>query len=49
MNHQAIEPLTNFLVLNSLSFFEKSRNLMEKHDQVNSRNIKHNQKIGRSF
>lgn len=26
------QPLTNFLVLNSLSFFEKSRTLMEKHD-----------------
>jgi hypothetical protein len=26
--------LTNFLVLNSLSFFEKSRQLMEKYDQV---------------
>jgi Toprim-like len=27
--------LTNFLVLNSLSFFEKSRPLMEKHEQIN--------------
>lgn len=27
-------PLTNFLVLNSLSFFEKSLLLMEKHDKV---------------
>lgn len=35
MNHKAGEPLTNFLVLNSLSFFEKSRNLMENHEQVN--------------
>lgn len=35
MNHQPGEPLTNFLVLNSLSFFEKSRSLMEKHEQVN--------------
>ena len=35
MNHKAGEPLTNFLVLNSLSFFQKSRNLMEKHEQVN--------------
>ena len=35
MNQKAGEPLTNFLVLNSLSFFQKSRNLMENHDQVN--------------
>ncbi|NCI49195.1 DNA primase [Sediminibacterium roseum] len=35
MIHKAGEPLTNFLVLNSLSFFEKSRNLMENHEQVN--------------
>lgn len=35
MNHKTGEPLTNFLVLNSLSFFEKSRNLMENHVQVN--------------
>ncbi len=35
MNRQPVEPLTNFLVLNSLSFFEKSRSLMEKHEQVN--------------
>ena len=28
-------PLTNFLILNSLSFFQKSRPLMERHDQVN--------------
>lgn len=35
MNHKTGEPLTNFLVLNSLSFFEKSRNLMENHEQVN--------------
>ncbi len=34
MNHKAGEPLTNFLVLNSLSFFEKSHNLMESHEQV---------------
>jgi hypothetical protein len=27
--------LTNFLVLNSLSFFEKSRDLMEQHQQIN--------------
>lgn len=35
MNHKAGELLTNFLVLNSLSFLEKSRNLMENHEQVN--------------
>lgn len=35
INQNAIEPLTNFLVLNSLSFFEKSRNLMENHEQIN--------------
>lgn len=29
------QDLTNFLVLNSLSFFEKSRPLIEKHEQVN--------------
>ncbi|HXS36942.1 MAG TPA: toprim domain-containing protein [Flavipsychrobacter sp.] len=28
-------PLPNFLVLNSLSFFEKSRPLMEKHERIN--------------
>lgn len=28
-------PCTNFLVLNSLSFFEKSRTLMEKHGTIN--------------
>ena len=28
------QPLTNFLVLNSLSFFERSLLLMEKHEQV---------------
>lgn len=35
MNQKPGDPLTNFLVLNSLSFFEKSRPLMEKHEQVN--------------
>lgn len=35
VNLNAAEPHTNFLVLNSLSFFEKSRNLMEKHERVN--------------
>jgi hypothetical protein len=28
-------PLTNFLILNSLSFFEKSRVVMEQHQQIN--------------
>ncbi|WP_245542621.1 toprim domain-containing protein [Segetibacter koreensis] len=27
--------LTNFLILNSLSFFEKSRQMMEQHDKIN--------------
>jgi len=27
--------LTNFLILNSLSFFEKSRQMMEEHDKIN--------------
>lgn len=30
-----LQPLTNFLVLNSLSFFEKHREKMEKHKEVN--------------
>lgn len=29
------QPLTNFLVLNSLAFFEKSRPVMEKHTAIN--------------
>lgn len=34
--HQNKQPsLTNFLVLNSLAFFEKSRPVMEKHDAIN--------------
>ena len=28
-------PLTNFLILNSLSFFEKSRSIMENHGTIN--------------
>jgi hypothetical protein len=32
--HQRIAPLTNFLVLNSLSFFEKNRQLMEENQKV---------------
>ena len=34
INHNQQSPLTNCLVLNSLSFLEKSRQLMEKHSQV---------------
>jgi hypothetical protein len=34
INHIDIDPLTNFLILNSLSFFEKCRELMEKHDHI---------------
>jgi hypothetical protein len=32
--HQKDAPLTNFLVLNSLSFFEKSRQLMEENKKI---------------
>jgi hypothetical protein len=35
MSHKTGEPQTNFLVLNSLSFFVKSRSLMERHQEVN--------------
>ena len=35
MNHKAGELHTNFLVLNSLSFFLKSRGLMDRHEEVN--------------
>lgn len=35
INHKTGERQTNFLVLNSLSFFVKSRNLMERHQEVN--------------
>jgi len=34
MLHQKNPPLTNFLVLNSLSFFEKCRQLMEKNQKI---------------
>ncbi|HVG16879.1 MAG TPA: toprim domain-containing protein [Chitinophagaceae bacterium] len=39
LSYQALQgnnhlPLTNFLVLNSLSFFEKSRELMEKNEKI---------------
>ncbi len=35
LNNKQGQQLTNFLVLNSLSFFEKSRPVMEKHAEVN--------------
>jgi DNA primase len=35
INEKIEAPITNCLVLNSLSFFEKSRELMEKHKTVN--------------
>jgi hypothetical protein len=40
LSHQTLHQndvahLTNFLVLNSLSFFEKSREIMEQHQQIN--------------
>ena len=34
MNKEQIQPLTNFLVLNSLSFFLKERERMEQHQQI---------------
>jgi hypothetical protein len=34
MNKDQIQPLTNFLVLNSLSFFLKERERMEQHQQI---------------
>jgi hypothetical protein len=34
MNKDKIQPLTNFLVLNSLSFFLKERERMEQHQQI---------------
>ncbi len=34
MNKENILPLTNFLVLNSLSFFQKQRERMEQHGQI---------------
>jgi hypothetical protein len=34
LNQKDVHPQTNYLVLNSLSFFEKSRQLMEKHREV---------------
>jgi len=33
--HNSQSPPTNFLILNSLAFFEKSRPLMEKHGNIN--------------
>lgn len=35
MNEKAVNPQTNFLILNSLSFFNKSLQLMERHERVN--------------
>ncbi|TRW25968.1 DNA primase [Flavobacterium zepuense] len=35
MNPKADDPPSNFLILNSLAFFNRSRELMEKHDMVN--------------
>ncbi|WP_207511072.1 toprim domain-containing protein [Longitalea luteola] len=34
LSQKEIQPQANFLILNSLSFFEKSRNLMEAHREV---------------
>lgn len=34
INQKQEQPLTNFLILNSLSFFEKSRAHLEKHEQI---------------
>ena len=34
MNKESILPLTNFLILNSLSFFQKERERMEQHQQI---------------
>ena len=34
INQNNYHPLTNFLVLNSLSFFQKSREKMEEHEQI---------------
>jgi Toprim-like len=34
MNKEQIQPLANFLVLNSLSFFSKERERMEQHQQI---------------
>ena len=35
IHQKSTAPLTNFLVLNSLSFFEKSRQLMEENQKIN--------------
>jgi DNA primase len=35
MNEKVVNPQTNFLILNSLSFFNKSFQLMERHERVN--------------
>jgi hypothetical protein len=34
LSHKLPNEQTNFLILNSLSFFEKSRKLMEQHDKI---------------
>ena len=34
MNQKSVNQQTNFLILNSLSFFKKSMQLMEKHERV---------------
>ena len=34
MNKENVLPLTNFLILNSLSFFQKERDRMEQHQQI---------------
>ncbi|MXO06450.1 toprim domain-containing protein [Flavobacterium sp. HBTb2-11-1] len=35
INQKSVSPQTNFLIFNSLSFFNKSIQLMEKHERVN--------------
>lgn len=35
LHQKSTAPLTNFLVMNSLSFFEKGRQFMEKHQKIN--------------
>jgi hypothetical protein len=47
INNSKQAPLTNCLVLNSLSFFEKSRSLMEKYKQIHL--VLDNDNAGRKF
>lgn len=47
INNGEQAPLTNYLVLNSLSFFEKSRSLMEKYKQIHL--ALDNDNAGRNF